>query len=75
MRPINVGDLLLYESSALNAKVIGVVVEVLTSGEAYLGPFYRVSWNHPDYYHMEKTVYDLNQVMLWRKCFIEFESS
>lgn len=73
MHPIQVGDLVLYVSKSLQVRVIGTVVEVIVSGEAYMDPFYRIIWNHPDYEKMDTTVYDMKQVLLWRHCFVEFD--
>ena len=75
MNPISVGELVLYVSDALGVRVLGVVTAVINSGEAHMGPYYRISWNHPSYYSMENTVYDMEQTMLWRRCFIEFQST
>ena len=75
MSPIAVGNLVLYTSEALGVKIIGTVIEIIQSGEAYMDPFYRIIWNDPRYYTMDNTVYDMKQVIMWRRCFLEFEST
>lgn len=71
--PVNIGDLVLYDSEYI---MLGSIIEIVDSGEANMDPFYRVLWSDPEFSDKAKyTWYDQGQVVLWRLNFLDLKTT